>query len=60
MRNLIELMSESVYPEDPHTAHKFINRNKLTEEVITMAMGMVGHNDTDAILCTLFDMAYVD
>jgi len=58
--NLITLMSESVYPEDPHAAYKFINRNKLTEEVITMAMGMVGHNDTDSILCTLFDMAYVD
>jgi hypothetical protein len=59
-RSLIELMSESVYPEDPHAAQKFINRNKLTEDVITMAMGMVGYNNTNDILCTLFDMAYVD
>ena len=59
-RGLIDMMSESVYPEDPEMAHRFISRKKLTEEVITMAMGMVGHNDTNTILCTLFDMAYVE
>lgn len=58
--NLIELISESVYPEEPHLARKYIKRSKLTEDVITMAMGMVGHNSTDDILNTLFDMAYVE
>lgn len=60
MTNLIELISESVYPEEPHLARKYIMRNKLTDEVIIMAMGMVGHNNTDDILNTLFDMAYVE
>jgi hypothetical protein len=59
-RSLIELISERVYPEEPKLAGKFIDRNKLTDEVVTMAMGMCGHNDVDSILCTLFDMAYAE
>jgi hypothetical protein len=56
--NLIKLMSECVYPEEPELARRFIDRKKLTEDAITMAMGMCGHNDVDSILCTLFDMAH--
>ena len=59
-KGLIDLMAESVYPEDPALAVKAINRNKLTDEALTMAKGMVGHNDVDTILCTLFDMAYAE
>jgi hypothetical protein len=47
-----------VYPEEPALARRFIDRKKLTEDAITMAMGMCGHNDVDSILCTLFDMAH--
>ena len=57
---VIEMMAASVYPEEPEMAVKFINRSKLTDEVITMALGMCGYNDVDSILCTLFDMAYAD
>jgi hypothetical protein len=60
LTGVITLMAESVYPEEPKTAMKFIDRNKLTDEAIVMAMGMVGHNDVDSILCTLFDMAYAE
>jgi hypothetical protein len=60
MTGVIRLMAASVYPEDQEMAIKFIDRKKLTDEVITMAMGMCGHNDTDSILCTLFDMAYAE
>jgi hypothetical protein len=60
LTGVITLMAKSVYPEEPEMAIKFIDRKKLTDEVITMAMGMCGHNDTDSILCTLFDMAYAE
>jgi hypothetical protein len=60
LTGVIKLMANSVYPEEPEMAIKFIDRKKLTDEVITMAMGMCGHNDVDSILCTLFDMAYAE
>jgi hypothetical protein len=60
LTGVITLMANSVYPEEPEMAIKFIDRKKLTDEVITMAMGMCGHNDVDSILCTLFDMAYAE
>jgi hypothetical protein len=60
LTGVIELISASVYPEDPKAAVKFINRSKITDDVITMAMGMCGHNDVDSILCTMFDMAYAE
>jgi hypothetical protein len=57
---LIGMMAESVYPEDPAMARKFINKKKLTEEAIALAKSMVGSSDTNAILATLFDMAYAE
>jgi len=57
---LVGMMAESVYPEDPAMARKFINKKKLTEEAIALAKSMVGSNDTNAILATLFDMAYAE
>ena len=60
LTGVITLMAKSVYPEEPDLAVKFIDRKKLTDEVITMAIGMCGHNDVDSILCTLFDMAYAE
>lgn len=60
LTGVITLMAQSVYPEEPEMAVKFIDRKKLTDDAITMAMGMCGHNDVDSILCTLFDMAYAE
>jgi len=57
---LIGMMAASVYPEDPAMARKFISKKKLTEEAIALAKSMVGSSDTDAILATLFDMAYAE
>ena len=58
--NIVKLIAECVYPEDSALAVKLIDRRKITDEAITMAMGMVGHNDVDSILCTLFDVAYAE
>jgi hypothetical protein len=58
--NIVKLIAECVYPEDVDLAVKLIDRRKITDAAITMAMGMVGHNDVDSILCTLFDVAYAE
>lgn len=58
--NIVKLIAECVYPEDVDLAVKLIDRKKITDAAITMAMGMVGHNDVDSILCTLFDVAYAE
>ena len=60
LTGIVTLMAESVYPEEPELAVKFIDRSKLTDETIMLAMNMVGRNDVDSILCTLFDMAYAE
>jgi len=53
-------MAESVYPEEPKMAMKFIDRKRLTDETLHMAAGMVGVNDSATVLATLFDMAYAE
>lgn len=57
---LIEMMAESVYPEDPGMARKFIDRNRMTDAVLDEAIEMVGICDVDTVLSTVFDAAYVD
>jgi len=57
---LIEMMAESVYPEDPGMARKFIDRNRMTDAVLDEAIEMVGIYDVEVVLSTVFDAAYVD
>ena len=57
---LIEMMAESVYPEDPGMARKFIDRNRMTDAVLDEAIEMVGTYDVETVLSTVFDAAYVD
>jgi len=57
---LIEMMAESVYPEDPGMARKFIDRNRMTDAVLDEAIEMVGIYDVETVLSTVFDAAYVD
>lgn len=58
--NLVELIAESVYPEDRDLAIKLIDRKRITDEAITTAMDMVGKYDVDTVLATLFDTAYAE
>jgi hypothetical protein len=53
-------MAESVYPEEPKQAKKFINRERITPEAVRAAIDMLGQADTDTILATLFDTAYAE
>ena len=60
MTGIVDLIANSVYPEDPKMAMKFIDRKRLTDEAISAAMDMVGRHDIDAVLATLFDAAYAE
>lgn len=55
---LLEMMAESVYPEDMDLAVRFIDKRKLTFNVLDDALYMLESNDPDAVLATLFDEAY--
>ena len=55
---LIELICESVYPEDPDTAGMFLDRNRLDEELLTQALQDSGVYDPDVVMAYVFDAAY--
>ena len=55
---LIELLCESVYPEDPEMAEHFIDRNKLDEQTLTQALQHSTVFDPDTVLAEIFDIAY--
>lgn len=55
---LIELLCESVYPEDPEMAEHFIDRNKLDEPTLTQALQHSTVFDPDTVLAEIFDIAY--
>ena len=56
--DLIDLMCDSVYPEDPHLARRYVSAKKLTDEVLDEVMKQVTVYDTDTILCSLYDTLY--
>ena len=56
--DLIDLMCDTVYPEDPQLARRYISAKKLTDEVLEEVMKQVSVYDTDTILCTLYDTLY--
>ena len=55
---LIDMMCESVYPEDPLLAKRYINVNKLTDETLEHMLKQANTYDTDTVLCTLYDQIY--
>lgn len=56
---LVDLMCESVYPEDPQLARRFINKNKLTEyQVLKDHLDQLKTCDAGSVLASLFDVAY--
>lgn len=55
---LIELLCESVYPEDPEMAEHFIDRGKLDEQTLTQALQHSTVFDPDTVLAEIFDIAY--
>lgn len=55
---LIELMCESVWPEDPEMAERMIDRNKIDEQVLATALKDCATYDPSVVLATIFDQAY--
>ena len=55
---LIELLTESVYPEDPEMAEMFIDRKKLDGHVLAEALDNCKTYDPDTVLCCMFDQVY--
>jgi hypothetical protein len=55
---LIELMCESVWPEDPEMAERLIDRNKINERVLADALKNSMTYDPTAVLAAIFDQSY--
>jgi hypothetical protein len=55
---LIELMCESVWPEDPEMAERLIDRNKIDEQVLATAIKRSATYDATAVLAEIFDQSY--
>ena len=58
--DLIDLMCESVYPENPQFAARFVNPKLLTEEMLEEALTHARTYDTDTVLCMLFDAVHCE
>jgi len=55
---LFYLVGESVYPEDPDLAVKFLDAKLLTDDVIDKLMDLTKTYDANTLLCTVFDTLY--
>lgn len=55
---LVELMAECVYPDDPAMAIKFIDRKKITDEFLEVALEDVDAFDPDTVMCYMFDQVH--
>ena len=58
--DLIDLMCESVYPENPQFAARFVNPKLLTEELLEEALHNARTYDPDTVLCMLFDAVHCE
>lgn len=58
--DLINMIAESVYPEDPVFAVKFLDKRRLTDDLLEEAKQMARAYDSDAVLCTLFDAIHCE
>ena len=58
--DLIDLIAECVYPEDPNLAVKFLSKRKLTDDLLEEAKQMARTYDADTVLCTLFDAIHCE
>ena len=55
---LFYLVGESVWPEDPEMAVKFLDAKLLTDDLIDKFMDLSKTYDANTLLCTVFDTLY--
>ena len=58
--DLIDYIAEVVYPEDPVFAVKFLDKRKLTDDLLEEAKQMARTYDASTVLCTLFDAIHCE
>jgi hypothetical protein len=58
--DIINLIAECVYPEDPVFAIKFLSKRKLTDDLLEEAKQMARSYDAPTVLCTLFDAIHCE
>lgn len=56
---LLWLAAESVYPEDPEFALKFLDKKKITPKAIKRWQALAETHDMDSVLCTVFDTLHM-
>lgn len=59
-RDLLDMIAEAAYPEDPDMALKFLNKKMLTDDVLDVALEQCYAFDADTVLLGLFDSAYCE
>ena len=59
-RDLLDMIAEAAYPEDPDMALKFLSKKMLTDEVLDVALEQCYAFDADTVLLGLFDSAYCE
>ena len=57
---LIEMLCESVWPEDPDTARLFVDPNKLDEDLLEQALRDSNVYDPDVVMAAMYDQIYRD
>lgn len=55
---LVQFIAHTVYPEDPDLAERFIDRKKITEDVLDTAEQMLSYMGPAAVCCEMFDEIY--
>jgi hypothetical protein len=58
--DLIHMIAECVYAEDPDFAVKFLDKRKLTDDLLEEAKQMARAYDAPTVLCTLFDAIHCE
>jgi hypothetical protein len=58
--DLLDMIAEAAYPEDPMMALKFLNKRMLTDEVLQQAMTDCAVYDADTVLLSLFDTVHCE
>tara|TARA_R110000868_G_scaffold5817_6_gene34066 strand:+ start:2303 stop:3337 length:1035 start_codon:yes stop_codon:yes gene_type:complete len=61
--DLLDMIAEAAYPEDPDLARKFLSSRRLTDEVLEDAMEQCYLNyggQAETVLLSLFDAAYCE
>ena len=55
---LLYMIGEAVYPEDPEMAVKHMDKRLIDHKLVDRAMYMAKSVDVDTVLCTLFEMLH--